>query len=75
MYHIDELKIDYNLYFINVFVANLGSTAGKFLIWKENGGRGERERERKKERVRHKGLLTQVLYNNKNQMYLRKRER
>jgi hypothetical protein len=26
------------MYFINVFVANLGSTAGKFLIWKGGGG-------------------------------------
>jgi hypothetical protein len=40
------------IYFINVFVAKLGSIAGKFLIWKggEEEREGEKERERKKER-------------------------
>jgi hypothetical protein len=42
----------FKIYFINVFVAKLGSTAGKFLIWKERGGRGEREKERERERKR-----------------------
>jgi hypothetical protein len=38
--------IHLNIYFINVFVAKLVSTAVKFLIWKERGGRGEKERQR-----------------------------
>jgi hypothetical protein len=32
---------------INVKVAKLGSSAGKFLIWKESGG-GARERKKKR---------------------------
>jgi hypothetical protein len=32
------------IYFINVFVAKLRSTAGKFLIWKERGREKEKER-------------------------------
>jgi hypothetical protein len=38
------------IYFINVFDAKLGSTAGKFLIWK--GEERKREKERKKEKER-----------------------
>ena len=43
-----------NIYFINVFVAKLGSTAGKFPILKERGGRGERERQRERKKERDK---------------------
>ncbi len=46
----------YYIYFINVFVARLGSTVGKL----GGGGVGvevERERERARERERERGLV------------------
>jgi hypothetical protein len=43
------------IYFINVFVARLGSTAGKFV---GGGGAGEEEREREQEsEKRERGLV------------------
>jgi hypothetical protein len=39
------------IYFINVFVAKLGSTAGKFVGW---GGSIEVEKERERERERER---------------------